>query len=121
MTIFGLQSDLKRAQQNFVDLSERHSDFIDKSSDEMSAMERQVLDATIENKIIRTARAADRKEWTKRVAALEAKLAEKTAAVNKLTIRVRDAEHKRDEVKKSLGWYRTHLKTLKAQIGLIGE
>ncbi|KAK1235840.1 hypothetical protein PQX77_000930 [Marasmius sp. AFHP31] len=121
IVIFGLQSDLKRAQRNFSELSKRHSDYVDKNSDEMSAMERQVLDANIENKIIRTARAADRKEWARREASLEAKLAEKTAEVNKLNRRIHDAEQDRDEALKKLRRYRGHLTSLKAQIGSIGE
>ncbi|KAL0057123.1 hypothetical protein AAF712_016249 [Marasmius tenuissimus] len=71
IVIFGLQSDLKRAQRNFSELSKRHLDYVDRNSDEMSAMECTVLDAQIENKIIVTARAADRKEWARREASLE--------------------------------------------------
>ncbi|KAK1224864.1 hypothetical protein PQX77_012214 [Marasmius sp. AFHP31] len=100
IVIFGLESDLKRAQRNFLELSKPHSDYVDKNSDEMSAMERQVLDAKIENKIIRTAQAADRKEWARREASLEAKLAEKTAEVKKLTRRIHDAEQDRNEALK---------------------
>ncbi|KAL0057067.1 hypothetical protein AAF712_016307 [Marasmius tenuissimus] len=53
--ILGLEEDLKRAWHNFTELSQRHSKLIDKQSEELSMMERQVLDKEVK-KIITTAR-----------------------------------------------------------------
>ncbi|KAK1227851.1 hypothetical protein PQX77_009129 [Marasmius sp. AFHP31] len=115
--ILGLEDDLKRAQRNFTELSQRHSNLIDKQSEELSAMEQQVLDREVENKIITTARRAERKEWARRVASLETDLTEQKAAVSRLRTRVRKAEQDRDEALVELSRYRICFNSFKTQLG----